>query len=535
MTSTPAEFFEDSAVYRDHYLDEVPYPKLVMLETSSLCNLRCPMCPRTHGRSPSAGESGKVFGNMKGELLDHLDGLFRRTRSVVLSWFGEPLLNPDLPAIARRLKNYGVSVHLTTNGMLLSRTLADALIDAGVEFVAVSMDAADPETFRRLRAGAELDIVRNNILGLNRRKRERGSATPQVQIAFTVMPENAEQMPAMIRLAHSMGIRHFSIGALDNFALAVPAGLQAGQGLGARERVLRSYREARAAAAELGVSIVLESPARFYHEIGDPPPEFAIEDRFFRNDYTPEQTAALGFRKGCGVPWMDTVIGYNGDVHPCCVSARVLGNVFQQPFEDIWTGPAYRAFRAALKSTKPFPECRDCRRAHWTGSHRLEDLRDAMTVGEHEVHGQGWAPLVADSRGRWHRRVERDSTVFLRYAGQRCLEAELGAFRPRGAACRMTINNRDIGVVRVRLGWNRYRCDVPDLGAAEFAKITLSPADPAAVKPLVRGVRLLSAEAAAEAKRCASALPFDYARGAAYVGEQHLHKRVPGLIRRLLR
>jgi radical SAM protein with 4Fe4S-binding SPASM domain len=243
----------------------------------------------------------------------------------------------------------------------------------------------------------------------------------------------------------------------------------------------------------------------------------------------------MGFRKGCGVPWMDAVIGYNGDVHPCCVSGRVMGNVYRQPFDEIWRGPEYRAFRAALKSTRPFAECRDCRRAHWTGSHRLDEVGDTMTVGEREVHGQGWAPLAADSRGRWFRRVERDSTVFLRYAGQRGLELELGALRPRNAGCRVAVNNREVGHVGVRLGWNCYRLALPDLGATEFVKVTLSPADPAGPKPLVRGMRLLAAGDGAGAGGPAGGSVADRVRGLAYAGEQYLYKRVPGLIRRLRR
>ena len=117
--SVPAQFFEDTAVYQAHYLDDLPYPALVLLESSSLCNLRCPNCPRTIGRSPSAGPDGTAFGNMKPALLDRLDSLFRHTQSVVLSWFGEPLLNRDLPGMVRRLKGYGLSVDMTTNGMLV--------------------------------------------------------------------------------------------------------------------------------------------------------------------------------------------------------------------------------------------------------------------------------------------------------------------------------------------------------------------------------------------------------------------------------
>lgn len=39
------EFFEDTEVYQKHFTEEeVPYPTVALLETTSLCNLECPMC-----------------------------------------------------------------------------------------------------------------------------------------------------------------------------------------------------------------------------------------------------------------------------------------------------------------------------------------------------------------------------------------------------------------------------------------------------------------------------------------------------------
>jgi radical SAM protein with 4Fe4S-binding SPASM domain len=527
------EFFEDTAIYQAHYLDEVPYPKLVMLEASSFCNLRCPMCPRTIGKSPSAGASGQEFGNLKMDLLDRLDNLFRQTPGVVLSWFGEPLMNKQLPEIVRRIKTYGASVHITTNGMLLTEQVAEQLVRAGLDNMAISMDAADPETFRRLRAGAELQVVKANVLNLNRVKRRLGSTTPRLQVAFVAMPENVLQLPEMVRLVDEMDIRTLTIGPLDDFALTQEFNLAHKAALGSREPARQAYREARALAQKLDVAIGLESPARFYHEMGDPPPEFAIEERFFRNDYTPGQTTALGLRKGCGVPWLDTVIGYNGDVHPCCVSNRILGNVFEKSFEEIWWGPAYRAFRAQLKSTTAPVECRSCRRAYWNGSHQLDELREAMVVGEDEIHGQGWTSILTDTNGRSHRRIYRESTLFLRYDGQRYLDVELGAYVPMGTPCQITINDVNLRPFQVHVGWEHYYLRLPDLGNNAILKIKI--ASIAFSQALIRGVSLRQTDSRVWWDRLNGASPVAYLRGLWYAGRQYLSMRPPRLARLLRR
>jgi cyclic pyranopterin phosphate synthase len=63
---------------------------------------------------------------------------------------GEPLLRADLERLVAQLARIpGLEVALTTNGSLLSRS-AQALADAGLSRLTVSLDALDPEVFRRM-------------------------------------------------------------------------------------------------------------------------------------------------------------------------------------------------------------------------------------------------------------------------------------------------------------------------------------------------------------------------------------------------
>jgi radical SAM protein with 4Fe4S-binding SPASM domain len=58
----------------------------------------------------------------------------------------------------------------------------------------------------------------------------------------------------------------------------------------------------------------------------------------------------------------------NGRALPCCIAPfsqrgyehYTLGDATQQTLRDIWEGPAYQAFRRALKSDKPAAACANC-------------------------------------------------------------------------------------------------------------------------------------------------------------------------------
>ena len=61
---------------------------------------------------------------------------------------GEPLLRRDLEALVERLAGIGdLDLTLTTNGALLAQK-AQALADAGLTRVTVSLDSLDDEVFR---------------------------------------------------------------------------------------------------------------------------------------------------------------------------------------------------------------------------------------------------------------------------------------------------------------------------------------------------------------------------------------------------
>jgi radical SAM protein with 4Fe4S-binding SPASM domain len=71
---------------------------------------------------------------------------------------------------------------------------------------------------------------------------------------------------------------------------------------------------------------------------------------------------------GCTRPWRSTYVTANGNVLPCCFApftttdyaGAILGNVFERPLTEIWSGEAYREFRDAHQSDEPPEPCRGC-------------------------------------------------------------------------------------------------------------------------------------------------------------------------------
>jgi len=127
------------------------------ISVTDRCNFRCRYCmPREHFASDHAFlpraellsfEEIARFAAVVAELGVHK---LRLTG-------GEPLLRAKLSLLVRLLSDLpGVDLALTTNGSLLARD-AQALADAGLRRVTVSLDALDPDVFRRM-ADADYDV-----------------------------------------------------------------------------------------------------------------------------------------------------------------------------------------------------------------------------------------------------------------------------------------------------------------------------------------------------------------------------------------
>ena len=115
------------------------------LSLTDRCNLRCTYCMPAEG----------LDWLPKPELLTD-DELVRLARllaelgvTTVRLTGGEPLLRPGVVGLVGRLAELGLRLSLTTNGLSLAR-MAQALRDAGLHRVNVSLDSLRPERFAEL-------------------------------------------------------------------------------------------------------------------------------------------------------------------------------------------------------------------------------------------------------------------------------------------------------------------------------------------------------------------------------------------------
>lgn len=159
----------------------------VQLETTNACNLRCITCPT--GCENISTSKGFMSFDLFRNLVDQAASF--KAIIIVLHLGGEPLLHKELPRMVKLVKDKGMDVDFSSNGMLLTEEKSNALIEAGLDSIRVDFSPHKDE-FERIRKGASWELVRDNLLHLLKLKKKLGRATPFVRLQNVVMNESGD-------------------------------------------------------------------------------------------------------------------------------------------------------------------------------------------------------------------------------------------------------------------------------------------------------------------------------------------------------
>jgi radical SAM protein with 4Fe4S-binding SPASM domain len=379
-------------------------PALLTIESTSICNLRCVMCPH-------AIDAVQRPRHMPEELITRLADVMAVASEAQLHGIGEPLSSP---AFWRALESQSFHpdcvLNINTNLTLLNaRKLALLLAVKAKLRINVSIDAASERTYARIR-GAELGEVIDNIRELLAARGDR--PYPVVYINMTLMRENIEEAVPFVEMAHRLGVDgvffyqmnhqpaermekyridragwHFdyteqglwNFKALANRCLAeaVERGRQLGMKLfpaGLAELFFDDVPAADGAAEPAPTAVTLQPPTNGATTPAAAVPSTPVDDTPAGNGEPVAESVAVpaaGWQpsalspkpvpvaapaaptiRDCRAPWEWSVISTNGEVLPCCFGAPPVGNLHDTPFEEIWNGEAMQSLRRAISENR---------------------------------------------------------------------------------------------------------------------------------------------------------------------------------------
>jgi MoaA/NifB/PqqE/SkfB family radical SAM enzyme len=338
-------------------------PRKVYVEPTNACNLACATCVRHSWDEPEGFMEWATFETVVDGLPTATDARpgGEAPPAVAFMGLGEPLLHPRFLEMVRLAKQRGLRAEVTTNALLLDDTMAAGLLDAGLDQLVVSIDGANAEAFGRVRSGASLARVVENVRRLHDARGPNYGPGTQIGVEFVAMRSNVDELPGLGRLAAQLGATFIIVSNVlaytkdllaetlyDHHASSVSGAVTTA----APRWRLPAFDWDRQLGAALGEALTRSGPVSFF---GAVPEETRSHCPFVEAD-------------ACAVAW-------HGGVSPCppllhtytCFvhgrEKRMLrweaGRLPGESLAEVWTAPEYVAFRDRVRRFD-FPPCTDC-------------------------------------------------------------------------------------------------------------------------------------------------------------------------------
>jgi Radical SAM superfamily len=171
-------------------------PSTLGIDLFGKCNIKpaCVYCPWDRMKELEGGNTDAIIDD---RTLESYGRLFAGAESLVNCSFGEPLLHPRLEQILELVARHRKTIELSTNGQAFTTRTVQALAGKPVHLY-VSLDAATPETYARLRNERWHEIL-TGLLFL-REARQLAGGWPRVNMVFIPMRVNRPDLEAYFRL-----------------------------------------------------------------------------------------------------------------------------------------------------------------------------------------------------------------------------------------------------------------------------------------------------------------------------------------------
>ena len=133
----------------------------IVMEVFGGCNYTCQMCPQSNpgrGKSWTRKMPLKEFERILDEILPN-----HGKPQINLEGSGEPTMAKDLPEYIKAVKKRGLKCFMYCNGARLNGKFMNDVIDAGIDFIRISVIGYSKEKYKRWMNVDNFDLILSNI------------------------------------------------------------------------------------------------------------------------------------------------------------------------------------------------------------------------------------------------------------------------------------------------------------------------------------------------------------------------------------
>ena len=307
-------------------------PQVIVLDPFHRCNIQCAHC-FVHNpliQHPQGFLDRKIDLRKFKEIVD--DAAELRTGRLILQGDGEPMLHPDFLEMIAYVRGKGIKPVFFTNGSLLTREIAERILELEVCEIYCSLPAGTAETYSKVCQEAKpSDLFQRTVVNMRtlmELKQRSGKQFPRVIMTHVMHSMNYHELMAMAEMDASIGAdatRFYMIRLDENNGhlrlneeqLAVMK-----QDLPRAEEILK----------KAGIDFIRSLKFQFEHY----------------DQGTGAWSKDVFLKEGCTIGWTFCLIPALGDLSMCC-HLRTLGDLKHARLKDLWQSDYYRQKRIEAK------------------------------------------------------------------------------------------------------------------------------------------------------------------------------------------
>ncbi len=321
------EITTDPDTFRDAVLNARPFrPLYAKIKLIYGCNLKCEMCNHWRETRAPAVTMQKFH-----EVMTDLAAL--GCRKVHFSG-GEPMLRVGIPELVAHSHSLGIRVTMTSNGTLIDKEKAKALIQAGLRGINISIDSPIRKIHEKIRGVEGSWKQTTRAVEYLRKYARKGKLG--VRINTVVSRDNFDTLMTLPDVAHELGADGINL---------IPVDDHCGEQLSLRKSDIAYFNEhvaPRIAARGLELGMIKTEDEAYPFGRNQIELQMARAGRY-----------ALGYykKRPCYAPWTHTLIDHAGMVYVCCMTREQippLGDLKKSSFKEIWEGKAYQQIRLQM-------------------------------------------------------------------------------------------------------------------------------------------------------------------------------------------
>lgn len=317
-------------------------PWHVQVDLTNKCNNDCIAC---WCNSPLIGDKGmdpdtrskSLSRETMLRLIEDLDNM--GTRTIYFTGGGEPFMHPQILDFMRIIKKRNIHLDMSTNFTLVTKKIAEELVELGIDHMNLSLWSATPETYVKQHPSKTRDTFRQMtevIDYINELKQRKGVVNPSLGMYNVINKENYSEITRMLEYAYEHKMHDISFVPVDT----VPD---------RTDQIGLTDEHLRFLVKEIGrfPEQMEKLQQKFHH-----PVRLANADTFARRLQSSDVAKAhydadlLQAIPSCYAGWSFARILANGDVNSCLKSFKIpVGNVHEKRFKEIWHGEKQQEFR----------------------------------------------------------------------------------------------------------------------------------------------------------------------------------------------